>query len=486
MKKLLFACLVAAFSTSLIGCSVLDRITGRKSPLEEFRTKVEMVLSDSAFTATKTGIKIVSLDKGDVLYERDAKMLLRPASNMKLLTTATALATLGKAFTLPTTMFADTLVRDSVLHGNLYFKGSGDPDLMSSHLTEMVSALKANGISGISGNIVGDATYFDDERWGAGWMWDDEPAGFAAYNSALTINRNCVEVTVNPGNAPGDSAQVTIAPATGYISVVNDARTSVDSIPTTIEVSRKYKEHLNTITVHGTIPRGSQTRHDLISVLRPEIYFLTLVREELARQNIRFSGTIALDTIPFGVRLLARHVQPIDSMIVFLNKVSDNLSAENTLKIIGAMTYGTPGSTEHGISVVKRVLANFGIDSTKFLMVDGSGVSHYNLLTPEIYVELLRGMYSRKDIFDLYYMTLPNAGVDGSLDTRMQNSPAQNDLHAKTGTISGVSTLSGYVHTADGEFLAFSMMMQNYIGSSEPYRRAQDAIGIPMANFRRK
>ena len=145
--------------------------------------------------------------------------------------------------------------------------------------------------------------------------------------------------------------------------------------------------------------------------------------------------------------------------------MSDNLSAENTLKILGPKAYGPPGTTEHGISAVKGLLHSLTIDTTKLLMVDGSGVSHYNLLTPEILVDLLRGIYFRKDIFDLYYASLPNAGVDGLLANRMKGTPAQNNLHAKTGTLGGVSTLSGYVRTADGEMLGFSVMMQNYIGS---------------------
>ncbi len=135
---------------------------------------------------------------------------------------------------------------------------------------------------------------------------------------------------------------------------------------------------------------------------------------------------------------------------------------------------------------MKRTLYTFGIDTTKFLMVDGSGVSHYDLLTPDILVALLRGMHSKKDIFDLYYSSLPNAGVDGLLANRMRGTPAQNNLHAKTGTLGGVSSLSGYVATADGEMLGFSIMMQNYIGPGEPYRKIQDAIGALMAGFSRK
>ncbi len=486
MKRLLLFSLFAVFAITFDGCSTIEHLTQRETPLEQFRASIDALLSDSIFTATKCGIKIVSLDNDEILYERDATMLLRPASNMKLITAAAALSILGKNFALKTEMYADTIINNGVLHGNIYLKGFGDPDFNSAQLADLLSTLKARGVTQIEGNVVGDATYFDDERWGVGWMWDDEPAGFAAYNSALSINRNCVEATVAPSNIAGDTALVSIDPPTQYVSLINTATTGADTAALTLEISRKFKERLNVVTVKGQIPRGAKPQKEAISVWGPEMYFLTLVKEELHRQNIVFDGKLQLDTIPSAAVLLARHLQPIDSMVVFLNKMSDNLSAENMVKILGAESYGAPGTTEHGISSVKRTLYTFGIDTTKFLMVDGSGVSHYDLLTPDILVALLRGMHSKKDIFDLYYSSLPNAGVDGLLANRMRGTPAQNNLHAKTGTLGGVSALSGYVATADGEMLGFSIMMQNYIGPGEPYRKIQDAIGALMAGFSRK
>jgi D-alanyl-D-alanine carboxypeptidase/D-alanyl-D-alanine-endopeptidase (penicillin-binding protein 4) len=284
----------------------------------------------------------------------------------------------------------------------------------------------------------------------------------------------------------GDTTLISIDPPTQYVSLLNTATTGADTTPLTLEISRKFKERLNVVTVKGQIPRGAKPQKEPISVWGPEMYFLTLFKEKLLRENIVFDGKLLLDTIPSSAVLFARHLQPIDSMVVFLNKMSDNLSAENTIKILGAESYGVPGTTEHGISSVKRTLYSFGIDTTKFLMVDGSGVSHYDLLTPDILVTLLRAMHSKKDIFDLYYSSLPNAGVDGLLANRMKGTPAQNNLHAKTGTLGGVSSLSGYVTTADGEMLGFSIMMQNYIGTGEPYRKIQDAIGALMAGFSRK
>ncbi len=481
-KRLLVALLLLLFS----GCSTYNSIFAPQNPLQKFSKNIDRILSDSLFIPCQTGIKIVSLATGEVLYERNAKLLLRPASNMKLLATGTGLMTLGKDYEFKTQVFADTSLqnKDSVVHGNLYFKGYGDPDFNTKELADMITSVKNAGIKEIEGNLVGDVSFFDNQHWGTGWMWDDEPFGFAAYNSPLTINRNCIQVTVHAGYKAGDPPTVIIDPPTAYVSLENTA-TMNDSGINTLEVSRKFAEHLNTITVRGTMPVGAPDDVELITVLNPELYFLTLAKEELRRQNIELDGTISVDSVSPNAKLLYTHIQPMDSMIVFLNKVSDNLSAENLLKTIGASQYGMPGSTQHGISVVKRVLAGFGVDSTKFLMVDGSGVSHYNLLTPDLFIKLLTAMYHQKNLFDLYYASLPIAGVDGTLSDRMRGTSAEKNVHAKTGSISGVSTIAGYVHTADNEPLTFSIMMQNFIGSDSPYHAVQDSLATLMANFHR-
>jgi D-alanyl-D-alanine carboxypeptidase/D-alanyl-D-alanine-endopeptidase (penicillin-binding protein 4) len=171
---------------------------------------------------------------------------------------------------------------------------------------------------------------------------------------------------------------------------------------------------------------------------------------------------------------------------VNLNKVSDNLSAENTLKTLAAIKRGVPGTAVSGIYVVNEFLATLGIDTTGYLMVDGSGVSHYNLLTTEMLIQLLRGMYNRHDLFSLFYESLPIAGVDGTLRGRMKAMAAEGNVRAKTGTISGVSSLSGYVKSRENEMLAFSIMMQNFIKPNQLYREAQDRIANLLARFSRR
>jgi PBP4 family serine-type D-alanyl-D-alanine carboxypeptidase len=189
---------------------------------------------------------------------------------------------------------------------------------------------------------------------------------------------------------------------------------------------------------------------------------------------------------PAGIREIAQHYEPIEKMITNMNKVSDNLSAENTLKVLGTTMNGSPGSAKSGIFVVKRFLSNLGIDTSKLSIVDGSGVSRYNLLSADQLVQFLAAMYKQPRIFPIFYNSLPLAGVDGTLARRMTTYPAACNLRAKTGNLNGVSCLSGYVLTRDGEMLVFSMMMQNFITPSANYHQVQDKIGALLAGFSRR
>jgi len=490
MKQRLFSLILVFLLSSFIvtSCVSTGELTKTKSftPIEKLRLDIDKVLNDSIFISTRTGIKVVSLETGETLYERDSKMLVRPASNMKLITTATALVELGTDFKFKTVMHIDGKINNDTLNGNLYVKGFGNPDFTSKDLSRMVEQVKAQGIKEIRGNIIGDKSYFDSLYWGNGWMWDDEPSAFAAFISPLSINDNCVKVYVKPGKKVGDTVEVRVEPPTAYVTILNQAITVATDSAANLNVDRRWKERENTIVVKGQLPINLREQETTISVWNVEMYFLTLLKEELQRQEIKVGGKLMFGVVPTTSVQIAYHEQPMDSMIINLNKISDNLSAENTLKTIAAEKLGAPGSTKAGIWVVNRFLSSIGIDTTKYYVVDGSGVSHYNLVTPEIYITLLKYMFTNKKFFDLYYTSLPIANIDGTLKGRMKGTKAEGNLRAKTGTISGVSTLSGYVETADGEWLAFSIMMQNFIGSSKPYRDAQDKIGALLAEFSRK
>jgi PBP4 family serine-type D-alanyl-D-alanine carboxypeptidase len=238
----------------------------------KLREDITKILSDTLFIPARCGIKIASLETGEVLFERDSKMLLHPASNMKLLTSATALVELGTTYKFKTIMSADAKIVDDTLEGNLYLKGFGNPDFQSSDLATMIAQLKQRGITTIKGDIVADKTYFDDWYWGSGWMWDDEPEQFEAYISPLTINDNCVAVYVTPGKNVGDTVEVRIEPQTAYVNFINEGKTIASGEKSKLKVTRKWRERENTILITGGMPLGRETDETVLSVWNVEQY----------------------------------------------------------------------------------------------------------------------------------------------------------------------------------------------------------------------
>jgi D-alanyl-D-alanine carboxypeptidase/D-alanyl-D-alanine-endopeptidase (penicillin-binding protein 4) len=481
MKYLWLMCL----SLVATSCAIFRSTSPPVDPLERLRYDIDAILSDSIFVPARASIKVVSLETGRTLYERDSKLLMRPASNLKLLTSATAIRTLGKDFMFKTIVTADTNVVNGVLYGNIYLKGFGNPDLKTSDLDSLAKQIKASGINAIVGDVIGDVSFFDDEYWGVGWMWDDEPFSDEMFITPLSVNKNCVIIKALPGLFAGDSLRVTIDPPTSYVLLVNFGKTVVDTVTQPLKITRLFKERSNVIVVDGQMSVTSPPEEEQLSVWRPELYATQLFKEALQRAGIFVQGQAKIGLASPSSQEKASHAQRLDSMLINLNKASDNLAAENTLKTIGAVRHGVPGRAQTGISAVNEFLSSLGIDTTTYLMVDGSGVSHYNLLSVEMIVQLLVAVYQRYDLFPLFYESLPIAGVDGTLRGRMKASAAEGNLRAKTGTISGVSSLSGYVRTRDGEMLAFSMMMQNFISSNRLYRDAQDKIGILLSRFSR-
>ncbi len=468
----------------LTGCSTLFMPGIPRDPVERLQYDIDRIVSDSTFIPARASILVESLDAGDLLYERDSKLLMRPASNTKLLSSAAAIALLGADFQFRTAVMADTPVTDGVATGNLYIKGYGNPDLTSADLDSIAQLIARSGIHTIQGDVIAETSYFDSIYWGHGWQWDDEPWEYAAFISPLSVNDNCVRVTVTPGTAAGDTVVVSLHPATEYVKLINRAVSVADTAVNPLRVSRSFvMQRENVIAVDGEMVAGKMPREIALSVWKPELYAATLLKEALVRQGVAVHGTVRSASTPEGTHELVVHRRGLDSMVVNLNKISDNLAAENTLKTIGAERRGAPGSALSGLYEMRAFLSTIGIDTTRFQIVDGSGLSYYNLLSADMLVQLLRAMAQRPEWFPLYYASLPIAGVDGTLRTRMRGTLAENNLRAKTGSIGGVSTLSGYVTTRDGERLVFSILMQNFIGGNRAYRDAQDRIGALLASF---
>jgi D-alanyl-D-alanine carboxypeptidase/D-alanyl-D-alanine-endopeptidase (penicillin-binding protein 4) len=304
--------------------------------------------------------------------------------------------------------------------------------------------------------------------------------------SALNLNSNTVSVEVRPGVVVGEPVSVRVFPETRYIAVDNAATTvaDVDTPTPGLTVSRRWKERSNTITVSGTMRLRQEPEIRALSVWRPEMYFLTVFRESLERRGIKVASlTISQQSLPSEE--VVRFNRRLDSVLVFMNRMSDNLASECVLKTLGAERRGRPGSSEKGLSVVKEFLASNGMDTTAFVLADGSGLSRLNLNSADAIVGLLRMMHERSRNFSTYFMSLPAPAEQGTLLRRLKGTPAETALRAKTGTLSGVSTISGYVRTVDKHLLAFSILMQHYPARSSDYRKVQYSIAVFLSWLRR-
>ena len=445
--------------------------------------KIDTLLANDFFKKASISVDIYDLTDQKTIYQHNNKLLLHPASNMKVVTTTAALNYLGPDYEFETKFYYSGTIADSILNGDLYVVGGCDPDFTSTDLTEAVKKIKALGINKVTGNIYGDVSALDNWYWGEGWMWDDDPSTDFPYMSALNINSNAVVVNVSP--LSDGSTSITLSPQSSYFKITNKCK-SDDKKGNHVSVTRDWVNRTNEIIINGSIaPDAKKTSKD-INVYQSQYYFLTLFKEELEKQNIKFNGLTAVKDLASNAVLVNSAKRKFGEVIINLNKTSDNLSAEMTLRALALKNFGKPASAENGLKMIDSLLITCGLKPREYRMVDGSGVSHYNLVSAEMLLTLLKYFYNTKpELYKVLYNSFPNAGVDGSLRERMKNSAAENNVHAKTGTLSGVSCLSGYVTTKSNHTIAFSILVQNYIGSKSNASKFEDEICKLLANIER-
>ncbi|HUJ69085.1 MAG TPA: D-alanyl-D-alanine carboxypeptidase/D-alanyl-D-alanine-endopeptidase [Syntrophorhabdales bacterium] len=433
------------------------------------------------------GVSVRSLSTGQSLLTRNSDKLLTPASNMKLLTTAVALTRLGPDFRYTSGLYWKGKRKKNVLEGDVFFRGSGDPTISERFQGKATAvfegwadALKRHGVREISGDLVGDDTLFDDRSLGTGWAWDDEMIAYSARISALSFNDNCFEATVRPGKNVGDPARISISPETAYVELTNALKTSSTDEQSELEARRLFGS--NRIVLSGRIGLSSEPRHLRFSVANPALYAVTVLKEVFEASGIRVRGR-AMDMGHSGkpvpdygamTEIAVRQSEPLSEIIEQVNKRSQNLYAELLFRTLGASFRGR-GTTKNSADVVVESLAAMGIPKDSLAVYDGSGLSRLDLVAPDQVVQVLDYM-SRHPYFEYYYRSLPVAGVDGTLMKRMRNTPAEDNVRAKTGTLTHVTALSGYVRDREGSLLAFSIMSNNSLRPASEMRTLEDAI----------
>jgi D-alanyl-D-alanine carboxypeptidase/D-alanyl-D-alanine-endopeptidase (penicillin-binding protein 4) len=437
------------------------------------------------------GIEVRSLGSGKTLYERNADKAFRPASTLKLVTTAAALDAFGPDARFRTTVeTAGRLDGLGRILGDVFLVGGGDPSLSNrfdegspaAAFETMADALVAAGVRRIEGRLVGHEGVFAGERRGAGWTWEDLAWGYGAEVSALAFNDNVVHVTLAPGERAGDPAVLDVVPRTAFVPVVSTVVTTAAG--TEEDLTLDTPAGSNRVLLSGALPLNEDWEGD-VAVEDPALFAATVFGEVLETKGIAVMGgvTTSSDPRPRAARVLVVHDGvPMERLIEEVNTESQNLHAEMLLRLLG-LRVGGEGSAEMGHEAVKQLLDRLEAPHAGWGLRDGSGLSHSNILTPRGLAALLVAM-DRHPHAMVYRASLAVAGVSGTLEERMRDTPAEGRVVAKTGTLRRVNTLAGYVTTVRGERLAFAVLVNNQVELSSVAKDAIDDIAIALATAR--
>jgi len=411
------------------------------------------------------GIKIVSLRDNKTLYAYNSQKLLMPASTNKLYTCAAALHYLGNDYTFKTSLLKN--------NNNLILKGGGDPDLKIDELDSLAKMVSKS--IKIVDTLYLDDTFLDSLNYGEGWMWDEGPWWYAAPVSALSVNDNCIDFYIEPGKV-GSSAKIDHFPETSYITLENNSITVADTLDfKKIEIDRDWVSNKNNFTVTGKIHNTTKKDTLFRNIYDPSLFTGTIFKELLIKHGTQVKQLSAKPQDLTDYKEIANHKS--DSLIVSAKNLmnsSDNLTAELFMKSIGALD-SIPGTWKTGLDSVKSFLAGqVKIDTSQIRLADGSGVSRYTLTSSDQLISLLTWIYNSK-YKDDFISTLPGGGWPNStLEKRLINEGGK--VRAKTGGLSGVRNLAGYIESQKYGTVAFSILMNGYIGSSSKHKYVQNQI----------
>ncbi|MBA3583901.1 MAG: D-alanyl-D-alanine carboxypeptidase/D-alanyl-D-alanine-endopeptidase [Gemmatimonadetes bacterium] len=439
------------------------------------------------------GVAVFAVDRGIPLYLHNADVPVLPASNMKLYTTAAALGRLGPDFQYTTSLYVDGLIRpDGTLDGDLILVGRGDPTISGRFYGDSVTyvfdrfaaELRKLGLRRVRGDLIGDASYFDDARIASGWESSNLLWWYGARASALSFNDNVVTIEVRPGGWVGAPPGVSFHPRADRLVVINEAVTGGARGGRSIGIRRR--PDIGGYEIRGRIPIRSGPLRYVVAVEDPALFAASAFRDRLERSGIAIEGDIEVlqgweRRMYASPRLVVSQTSPrLIEIVKVINKHSHNFFAEQVLKTLGAVFEGE-GSFDEGSEVVREFLDEIDVSAWGVRIEDGSGLSRYNAVTAKMTAELLVAMADHPR-FQEFYDSLLIAGEDG--DPRRLNAPAaRGNVHSKTGTLKGVSALSGYVTTGDGELLVFSVISNNLARGKGAAIAIEDAVAERLAGY---
>ncbi|WP_461001002.1 D-alanyl-D-alanine carboxypeptidase/D-alanyl-D-alanine endopeptidase, partial [Streptomonospora sediminis] len=484
------AAVAAAASAALLAAGAAQDAADTAAGVSDLRTDIDALLDDPQLDGATSGVVVRSLSRGDVLYQNSPKTELIPGSNAKLLTSAAALEVLGPGHRFDTTVAATEDPGDGVVDGDLHLIGTGDPTLTPSAVDDLAAEVAASGVTEVTGDLLADDTWFDSQRLNAAWDPADQPYAYSAQISALTLAANSVydtgvvDVDGTPGQAAGEAVEVGLSPMTDNLSLTNRAETGAADAASTFGVSRELGT--NEFTADGELP-VDQTYSTLRTVHNPTAHAAHYFAAALQEHGVKVAGEVGRGAAPESADPVAeRSSMKLAELLTPFLKLSNNAHADILVKAMGRETAGE-GSWQAGIEAATGALGKLGVNTRHVQLDDGSGLARSNRMTADTVVRLLEQARTQP-WFDTWQQALPLAGapdelVGGTLADRMRDTPAEGNVRAKTGTLSGVSALSGYATGAGGEQLVFAIINNGHSGAAP--RGIQDAIAVRLAEFAR-
>jgi len=444
------------------------------------KARLDEVFASAPLAKAKVSVIAVDAETGKTLYARGEKNGLNAASNVKIVTSAAALALLGPEYRWRTTLSivgppsGPPLPAGGEVAGDLYLRGSGDPTLATEDLATMVGDLAALGLHKVRGALVVDDTLFDGGTIPPAYDQKNDSTASRAPSSAASLNGNVIAVTIIPGPAAGSPARIVVDPPSPYFTVAGRVVTA-SSGPAAPNVDTKDEGAHTRINVSGRVKLGSEPRTFLRRVGHPSLFLGNTLKQLMERRGIAIGGSVRLGVAAAqGLRVLAAHDSaPLAVAVQDLNKRSNNLAAEQVIRTLGAEIGGRPGTWDKGLKAVGRYLASIGIKAGSYQMINGSGLYDSNRFSAEQIVTILRAAARDFRISAEFLASLAVAGTDGTIAHRMGGTLAERYVRAKTGTLANVSCLSGFAGSPGRMPIVFSILV-NDVPSPTDARRAQD------------
>jgi serine-type D-Ala-D-Ala carboxypeptidase/endopeptidase (penicillin-binding protein 4) len=466
--------------------------------LEATRSAIAETLKEPVLSSAHTAIKVLSLDSGKVIYEENASKLMQPASVLKIFGVGTALAKLGPDFRFVTSVYSTARPDAQGAVEDLTIYGRGDPTIAAKFydgnyyraMDEIAEKIYAAGVRKINGDLIGNQSYFTGPPFSPAWTWEDLQWYYGAEVSALSVNDNAVDLYIAPGLKEGDPCIITMGPQTDHVKIIN--RTTTVNITGSKELAIYRPLGENVIEVTGSLRLDEPNQFaGSLAVSRPAQMFVNLLRASLEKKGILVSGQSRVDSTALntsGLIEIANRPSPVLSEIAARTlKTSNNLYTELIIRALA----GTPlslskrTSLDLGLDVVKGTMFEAGIVANSHVMKDGAGLSRSDLITAETIVKFLIYMSNHRHS-NSFRDALAIAGVDGTLRSRMVNTPAAGNVRAKTGTLNSVSGLAGYVKTAAGERLAFAILFNDISEETLGARYLIDEITVLLARLNQR